>query len=143
MSIQEQKLLSTPDNDQSSDSITLHLPQYGGTAGGVPAQMSPGPILGDPADVRQGMLVAPADHPLFRPTGMPMPATAWPSHQHQQQIVHSPTQSYQRPGTPTWGVQQHSQPTPTPGSCHATPTSMTPITQSSTPSPMWYSMGNG
>jgi hypothetical protein len=141
MSIQEQKLLSTPDNDQSSDSITLHLPQYGGAVGGLPCQMPTGPILGDPADVRQGMLSAPANHPLLRPSGMPIPATSWPLHQPQQQMTHPSAQSYQRPGTPSWGPQQHSPPTPTPR--YATPTNMTPISQTTTPTPTWYPVGSG
>ena len=139
MSIQEQKLLSTPDNDQSSDSVTLHLPRYGGTVGGVPSQIPTGPILGDPADVRQGMLGAPANHPLVHPTGMPIPATAWPIHQPQQQMMHPSAQTYHRPGTPSWSHQQSS---PVPGSRYTTPTSVAPVPQSTTPAPGWYSAGN-
>ena len=143
MSIQEQKLLSTPDNDQPSDSVTLYLPQYGGPVTGVPCHMPSGPILGDPADVRQGMLGAPTDHPLIRPTGMPIPATTWPPHQPRQQMAHPSTQSYHRPGTPSWSPQQHPQSTPTPSPRYPTPTNMTPIPQSTTPAPAWYPAGNG
>ncbi|KAF9782760.1 hypothetical protein BJ322DRAFT_1212352 [Thelephora terrestris] len=140
MSIQEQKLLSTPDNDQSSDSVTLHLPRYGGTVGGMSGQVPTGPILGDPADVRQGMLSAPANRPLVHPTGMPIPATTWPLHQPQQQIIHPSAQAYHRPGTPSWGPQQS---TPTPGpSRYTTPTSPAPVPQSTTPAPGWYPVGN-
>lgn len=143
MSIQEQKLLSTPDNDQSSDSITLYLPQYGGPVTGVPCQMPSGPILGDPADVRQGMLSPPADHPLLRPTGMPIPATTWPPHQHPQQMSHPSAQTYHRSGTPSWASQHHPQSTPTPSPRYPTPMSMSPIPQSPTPAQAWYPAGNG
>lgn len=139
MSIQEQKLLSTPDNDQPSDSITLHLPQYGGAVGGVPRQMPTGPILGDPADVRQGMFGAHADNTLVHPTGMPIPATVWPPHQHQQ-MTHPSAQSHHRPGTPSWGLQQH--PQSSPGPRYGTPSNMTPVPQSTTPAPAWYPAGN-
>lgn len=143
MSIQEQKLLSTPDNDQSSDSITLYLPQYGGAVGGIPSQVPSGPILGDPANVRQGMLSVPTDHPLVRPTGMPIPATTWPPQQHQQQMSHPSAQAYHRSGTPSWSPQQHPQSTPTLSSRYATPTGMTQIPQSTTPAQAWYPVSNG
>ncbi|KAF9649359.1 hypothetical protein BDM02DRAFT_1872418 [Thelephora ganbajun] len=139
MSIQEQKLLATPDDDQSSASVTLHLPQYGGTVGGLPCQMPTGPILGDPADVRQGILSAPADHPLVRPAGMPVHTIAWPIHnqQHRQQA-----QTCHRPTTPSWNPQQYPQPAPTPVPRYATPTSVTPIPQCATPTPTWHPVGN-
>lgn len=144
MSIQEQKLLSAPDDDQPSTSITLHLPQYGGAVGGLSCQMPTGPILGDPADVRQGILGAPVDHPLVRPTGMTMPATTWPlPHQHnQQQIIHPPARTYNRAETPPWNPQQYPHTAPTPAPRHATPTNTTPIPQSVTPAPTWYPVGN-
>ena len=135
MSIQEQKLLTTPDDDQSSASVTLYLPQYGGAVGGLSCQMPTGPILGDPADVRQGILSAPTDHPLIRPSGMPIPATALPHH-HQQQMIHPSAQAYHCPGTPSWNPQQYSQPAPT-------PTGMIPIPQGATPTPTWYPISHG
>ena len=140
MSIQEQKLLSTPDNDQSSTAITLHLPQYGGAVGGLSCQMPAGPILGDPADVRQGILTAPTDHPLVRPTGTPISATSLPlHHQPRQQVVNPSVQSHHRPETPSWNPHQYPQPTSTPR--HATPTGMTPIPQNTTSTP-WYLVNN-
>ena len=140
MSIQEQKFLSNPDNDQSS-CITLHLPQYGGTVGGLSSQMSTGPILGDPADVRQGVLTVPPNHPLVRPTGLPIPATTWPHHHHQQ-TLNPLAETHHRPRTPSWNPKQYPQPSPTPVTRYATPTSMTPIPQSRTPTPTWHPVGN-
>ena len=140
MSIQEQKLLSTPDNDQSSSSVTLHLPQYGGPAGGPPSRLPAGPILGDPADVRQGILSPPVNHPLVHPTGMPIPSTAWPPH-HQpgkQQIIDSSAQTYHRPGSPSWIPQQYPQPVPTPLPRYATPNVVIPMPQSATSIPTWH-----
>ena len=142
MSIQEQKLLTTPDDDQSSASVTLYLPQYGGAVGGLSCQMPTGPILGDPADVRQGILSAPTDHPLVRPSGMPIPATALPHHQ--QQMIHPSAQAYHRPGTPSWNPQQYPQPAPTPVPRYqATPTGVIPVPQGATPNPTWYPVNNG
>ena len=141
MSIQEQKLLSTPDNDQSS-AVTLHLPQYGGAVGGLSRQIPTGPILGDPADVRQGILGAPADHPLVRPTGLPIPATSLPPYpQPRQQMANPSAQTYHRPGTPSWNTQQYPQSTPTPTPRYPTPAGMTPIPQSITSTP-WYATTN-
>ena len=146
MSIQEQKHLSTPDNDQSSSaSVTLYLPQYGGAAG-MSCPMPTGPILGDPADVRQGILNTPANHPLVRPTGMPIPAPTWPPHpqQHPQQASHPSAQTHHRPGTPSWNTQPYPQPTPTPASRYqTTPPTMTPVPQSTTPIPTLYPVNNG
>jgi len=142
MSIQEQKLLSTPDSDPSPASVTLHLPQYGGGVGGLPSQIPTGPILGDPADVRQGVLGAPADHPLVRPTGMPIPATAWAHRSPQQQTIRPLAQTHHRPETPPWNSQRYSQPTPSPVHRYATPVSMTPTPQSTTPVPTRYPVGN-
>lgn len=143
MSIQEQKLLTTPDNDQSSAAVTLHLPQYGGAAGGPSCQIPAGPILGDPADVRQGLLGAPVHHPHVRPTSMPTPATTWPQHQaRKQQIINSSAQTYHRPGSPSWVPQQYPQSVPTPLPRYATPTAVTPTPQSATPTPTWYPTSN-
>lgn len=143
MSIQEQKLLSTPDDDQSSASVTLHLPQYGGAVSGLSCQMLTGPILGDPADVRHGILNAPSDHSLVRPTGMPIPAATLPLyHQSHQQPVNPSTQTYHRPGTPSWKPQQYPQPAPTPAPRYATPTGVTPVPHNTTSSPAWYPIGN-